>query len=95
MGRKKQLLSVDKANVLETSRLWREVTQRIVGAAGVNAEVIFFDPSDGLMVTRFIGGAATMNAELFKDLGAVARAGPSARSADWTFQYVGLRFARL
>ncbi|HVE18931.1 MAG TPA: hypothetical protein VNB52_07595, partial [Ilumatobacteraceae bacterium] len=52
-----------------------QVAARSAAAAGVNAEVIFFDPSDGLMVTRFIGGAATMNAELFKDLGAVGRAG--------------------
>ena len=29
-GRKKKLTSVDKANVLETSRLWREVTERVV-----------------------------------------------------------------
>jgi 3-isopropylmalate dehydrogenase len=30
-GRRKKLCSVDKANVLETSRLWREVTERVVG----------------------------------------------------------------
>jgi 3-isopropylmalate dehydrogenase len=30
MGRRKKLTSVDKANVLETSRLWREVTTRVV-----------------------------------------------------------------
>jgi len=30
-GRLKRLTSVDKANVLETSRLWREVTSRVVG----------------------------------------------------------------
>ena len=29
-GRKKKLTSVDKANVLETSRLWREVTVRVM-----------------------------------------------------------------
>jgi 3-isopropylmalate dehydrogenase len=29
--RKKKLTSVDKANVLETSRLWREVTARVMG----------------------------------------------------------------
>lgn len=29
MGRKKQLTSVDKANVLESSRLWREVVTRV------------------------------------------------------------------
>src|SRR5215471_6694709 len=29
-GRRRKLTSVDKANVLETSRLWREVTERVV-----------------------------------------------------------------
>jgi len=29
MGRKKRVVSVDKANILESSRLWREVTDRI------------------------------------------------------------------
>jgi 3-isopropylmalate dehydrogenase len=32
MGRKKRLTSVDKANVLETSRLWRATTERVVKA---------------------------------------------------------------
>ncbi|HZH04111.1 MAG TPA: 3-isopropylmalate dehydrogenase [Myxococcaceae bacterium] len=31
-GRKKRLVSVDKANVLETSRLWRAVTERVMKA---------------------------------------------------------------
>ncbi|MDE2219369.1 MAG: 3-isopropylmalate dehydrogenase [Gammaproteobacteria bacterium] len=30
MSRRRRLLSIDKANVLETSRLWREVTERVV-----------------------------------------------------------------
>jgi 3-isopropylmalate dehydrogenase len=30
MGRRKQLMSVDKANVLETSRLWRTTVERVV-----------------------------------------------------------------
>jgi thiamine kinase-like enzyme len=57
------------------NRADEEVAARSAAAAGVNAEVIFFDVDDGLMVTRFIAGAETMNAKLFKDLGAVARAG--------------------
>jgi 3-isopropylmalate dehydrogenase len=32
MGRRKQLMSVDKANVLETSRLWRSTVERLVKA---------------------------------------------------------------
>ncbi len=30
LGRRRKLTSIDKANVLETSRLWREVTQRVM-----------------------------------------------------------------
>jgi len=51
------------------------VAARSAAAAGVNAEVVFFDEEDGLMVTRFLDGAMTMTAERFADLGAVARAG--------------------
>jgi len=47
---------------------------RLAAGAGVNAEVIHFDPASGVQVTRFIDGAVTMNAERFKDLGAVRRA---------------------
>ena len=31
MGRRKRIVSVDKANVLETSRLWRTVVERVLG----------------------------------------------------------------
>jgi thiamine kinase-like enzyme len=55
------------------------VAARIAAEAGVNAEVLFFDESDGLMLTRFVDGAATMNGERFKDLGAVARAATAFR----------------
>jgi thiamine kinase-like enzyme len=57
------------------NRVDEEVAARSAAAAGVNADVVFFDPSDGLMVTRFVDGAATMSGERFKDLGAVERAG--------------------
>ncbi|MEX2009656.1 MAG: choline/ethanolamine kinase family protein [Dongiaceae bacterium] len=50
------------------------VSARVAAAAGVNAEILYFDAEDGVQVARFIDGAATMNAERFKDLGAVARA---------------------
>jgi thiamine kinase-like enzyme len=55
------------------------VAARIAAEAGVNAEVLFFDESDGLMLTRFVDGAATMNGERFRDLGAVARAATAFR----------------
>jgi 3-isopropylmalate dehydrogenase len=32
MGRRKRIVSVDKANVLETSRLWRSVVERVLAA---------------------------------------------------------------
>lgn len=51
-----------------------KVAARVTAEAGVNVEVIHFDASDGLMVTRFVEGAITMNAERFKDHDAVARA---------------------
>lgn len=47
--------------------------------AGVNAEVVFFAESDGLMLTRYIDGATTMSAAHFSDLDAVARAGRAFR----------------
>jgi len=52
-----------------------EIAARSAAAAGVNAEILFFDATDGLMVTRFVEGAATMTPERFRDLGAVERAG--------------------
>jgi thiamine kinase-like enzyme len=52
---------------------------RIAAATGVSAEVMFFDESDGVMLSRFIDGAATMNGDRFRDLGAVTRAAVSLR----------------
>ena len=65
-------------------RTTEEVAARSAAAAGVNAEVVFFDAADGLMVTRFVDGAITMNAERFRDLGAVARAGKAFRKLHTT-----------
>jgi thiamine kinase-like enzyme len=50
------------------------IAAQAAASAGVNAEVVFFDPADGLMVTRFVDDAVTMSAEGFRDLGAVGRA---------------------
>jgi thiamine kinase-like enzyme len=60
-------------------RAAEEVAARSAADAGVNAEVVFFDARDGLMVTRFVEGAVTMNAERLRDLDAVARAGRAFR----------------
>jgi thiamine kinase-like enzyme len=61
------------------NRRHEAVAARIAAEAGVNSEVLFFDDTDGLMLTRFIDGAATMNGERFKDLDAVARAAQAFR----------------
>ncbi len=55
-------------------RTLEAVAAQVASDAGVNAELLYFDPADGVMVTRFVEGAATMDAERFGDLGAVARA---------------------
>ncbi len=65
-------------------RVAEEVAARSAAAAGVNAEVVFFDAADGLMVTRFVDRAVTMSAERFRDLGAVARAGKAFRTLHTT-----------
>ena len=51
-----------------------EIAAASTTRAGVNAEVLFFDATDGLMVTRFVAGSTVMSPALFGDLGAVARA---------------------
>ena len=56
------------------------VAARSAAVADVNADVVFFDETDGLMVTRFIEGSTTMDAERFRDLAAVSRAGVAFRS---------------
>src|SRR5262245_49294231 len=61
------------------NRRHEAVAARVAAEAGVNAEVLFFDEDDGLMLTRFVDGGMTMNGERFKDLGAVARAAQAFR----------------
>ncbi|MGF1608959.1 MAG: phosphotransferase, partial [Kiloniellales bacterium] len=49
---------------------------RIAAAAGVGAEVLFFDEVDGLMLTRYLAGCVTMSPALF-----ASRSGAPARAA--------------
>lgn len=80
VGRDRYVLRIPGQGTSEyINRVDEEVAAKSAAAAGVNADVVFFDASDGLMVTRFIDGAATMNAERFRDLGAVARAAEAFR----------------
>jgi len=52
-----------------------EVNARAAARVGVNAEVLFFDPGDGLQLTRFIHDSVTMDNASFRREGAAARAG--------------------
>lgn len=51
------------------------VNARVASQAGVNAEVLYSDPRDGTMLTRFLEDAHTMSAERFRSPGALERAG--------------------
>ncbi|GBD44444.1 hypothetical protein HRbin40_01933 [bacterium HR40] len=53
-----------------------ETNARAAARAGVSPEVLYFDPTDGLMLTPFLAGAVTMSPDLFRRRpGAAARAG--------------------
>lgn len=61
-------------------RAIEENNARVAARAGVNADVVFFDASDGLMVTRFIASGETMSPEKFRAKpGAPGRAGRAFR----------------
>ena len=60
-------------------RAAEEVAARSAASAGVNAEVVFFDAADGLMVTRYLEATTTMDPARFRDLAAVSRAGHALR----------------
>jgi 3-isopropylmalate dehydrogenase len=53
-GRRGQLTSIDKSNVLETSRLWREVTQRIIEREfpGITLEHMLVDAAAMHLIRR-------------------------------------------
>ena len=62
------------------NRAHEGITARAAAAAGVSPKVVHFDETSGLMVTRFIDGAATMSPETFKSRnGSPARAGKAFR----------------
>jgi thiamine kinase-like enzyme len=63
---------IDRAN--------EAVAAREAARAGVSPEVVHFDATTGVMVTRFVDGARTMSADGFKAIaGAPARAGEAFR----------------
>lgn len=69
------------------------VNARAAAAAGVSPEVLFFDETDGLMLTRFLGGAVTMTADDFRERpGACERAGAAFRRLHDSGQRFAFRF---
>jgi 3-isopropylmalate dehydrogenase len=54
LSRKGRLTSIDKSNVLETSRLWREVTQRVIERefSGVRLEHMLVDAAAMHLILR-------------------------------------------
>ena len=51
-----------------------ETNIAIIAPTGINAEVLFMDPSDGLQLTRFVNDARTLEIGDFEDLETVCRA---------------------
>jgi len=61
---------VDKANVLETSRLWREVAHRVIGAEfpGVTLENMYVDAASMHLLTRPADFDVLLTENLFGDI---------------------------
>jgi 3-isopropylmalate dehydrogenase len=69
-GRKKRLMSVDKANVLETSRLWRETAERVLKAEfpDVTLEHQLVDSCAMLLVKRPADFDVIVTENMFGDI---------------------------
>src|SRR5690606_16417139 len=68
-GRRRQLTSVDKANVLETSRLWRSTVQRIApDYPEVRVEHQLVDSMAMLLLTRPASYDVVVTENLFGDI---------------------------
>jgi 3-isopropylmalate dehydrogenase len=69
LGRKGRLTSVDKANVLETSRLWRATTERVVAEYdGITLEHQLVDSMAMLLLTRPSSYDVIVTENLFGDI---------------------------
>jgi 3-isopropylmalate dehydrogenase len=70
MGRRRKLISIDKANVLETSRLWREVTERVVREEfpGLTLEHMLVDAAAMHLIRRPRDFDVAVTENLFGDI---------------------------
>jgi 3-isopropylmalate dehydrogenase len=69
-GRRKSLCSVDKANVLETSRLWREVTDRVMAAEfpEIKVETLLVDAAAMHLLSRPSSFDVIVTENMFGDI---------------------------
>ncbi len=69
-GRRKRLCSVDKANVLNTSRLWREVTDRVMAAefADIELETLLVDAAAMHLLSRPADFDVIVTENMFGDI---------------------------
>jgi 3-isopropylmalate dehydrogenase len=70
MGRRRKLVSVDKANVLETSRLWRSTAQRILASEFPELEVehILVDAAAMYLINRPADFDVLVTENMFGDI---------------------------
>jgi 3-isopropylmalate dehydrogenase len=69
-GRRNRLCSVDKANILETSRLWREVTDRIIATEfpGIALETLLVDAAAMHLLSRPSSFDVIVTENMFGDI---------------------------
>ncbi len=69
-GRRGKLCSVDKANVLETSRLWRDVTDRLLAAEfpGIETETLLVDAAAMHLLSRPADFDVIVTENMFGDI---------------------------
>jgi 3-isopropylmalate dehydrogenase len=70
MGRRKKLTSVDKANVLEVSRLWREVAERVVREEfpEIQYDVVLVDAMAMHLISRPADFDVVVTGNMFGDI---------------------------
>lgn len=69
-----------------------ELAGRITSDLGVNVPRIYYDLKTGVQITRYIEGGTTMNADLFRDPGAIQRAAKSFHKLHTSGQKFASRF---